>query len=119
MRALAAAFVALPFLLGAAGSVAADDWHRRHDGWHDHWHGGWHDHESWRRGHWEHGDHDGRFGWWWHVGPSWFFYPRPVYPYPPLIATAPPPVYYWCDWPRGYYPYVTACHEPWRAVPGG
>lgn len=28
----------------------------------------------------------------------------------------PPPQYYYCDSPSGYYPYVTTCQTPWRAV---
>ena len=67
-------------------------------------------------------------------------YPYPVYPYPayvyapPYYPPAPPvtivqqipaappgpaPVQYWyyCDNPRGYYPYVQSCGAGWRPVP--
>ncbi|MBV8651679.1 MAG: hypothetical protein JO255_09450 [Alphaproteobacteria bacterium] len=83
----------------------------------------------WRGGHWVQARRDGRVGWWWVVGPQWYFYPAPIYPYPdpyvpPAVAVAPPPApgavtYYYCDNPQGYYPYVQACPTPWRAVPAG
>jgi hypothetical protein len=93
--------------------------------------GGWqgdvrhfHDHDfgGWQGGHWWHGDHDGRSGWWWMVGPSWYFYPAPVYPHPspyvpPMIATPQPGYWYYCQTPPGYYPYVPQCLVPWQAVP--
>src|SRR4051812_28051044 len=74
----------------------------------------------WRGGTWRHDWHDGRFGWWWTIGPSWYFYPEPVYPYPTYVPPAiivqqPPPMpsglppmqsWYYCDNPQGYYPYV-------------
>jgi hypothetical protein len=90
-----------------------------------------HDFDRWRGGHWYHGAHGGRRGWWWVIGPTRYFYPQPVYPYPdpyqpPLVAAPPPPVaaappqlYYYCDRPAGYYPYVPVCRTPWRAVPVG
>jgi hypothetical protein len=83
-----------------------------------------HDFERWRGGHWVNGRHGGRLGWWWVIGPSWYFYPQPIYPYPdpyqpPTIAPPPPAMYYYCDYPPGYYPYVAACPTPWRQVPAG
>jgi hypothetical protein len=116
-----------------------DDWHHD-DGRHDDWRRddrGWHDHDiyrfrdydfvRWRGGHWVQARRDGRVGWWWVVGPQWYFYPAPIYPYPdpyvpPAVAGAPAPgavTYYYCDNPQGYYPYVQACPTPWRAVPAG
>jgi len=81
---------------------------------------------AWRSGHWRREWHGGRFGWWWNVGPSWFFYPEPVYPYPPYVSEVIfelgyPVAGYWyyCDDPPGYYPYVQFCWYPWRAVPAG
>lgn len=95
---------------------------------------------GWSRGTWTHGWHDNRFGWWWTVGPSWYWYSQPVYPYPaypayydygplddgptvrgyyppPRAQRGPAPQQYWyyCDNPRGYYPYVGDCAE-WRQV---
>lgn len=68
----------------------------------------------WRSGHWVHGRHDGRAGWWWIVRGVWYFYPAAVYPYPdpyqPPVVTVPPaaPQYwYYCNNPAGYYPYVS------------
>jgi hypothetical protein len=62
-------------------------------GYHGHRHIG-HGHPDWpwwRRGHWHYGDHRGHVGWWWIVGGSWYFYPAPVYPYPPVVAVVPGP----------------------------
>lgn len=95
------------------------------------WHGGdihrfhEHDFDTWRGGAWFHGEHEGRAGWWWRVGPSWYFYAAPVYPYPdpyvPPVVVAPPatPAQYWyyCPNPQGYYPYVPQCFAPWQPVP--
>jgi hypothetical protein len=95
------------------------------------WHGGrgWHGFRGvdvWHHGYWNHGWHGGRFGWWWVWGGDWAFYPAPVYPYPaypyidaPPAYAGPAPASYWyyCDNPRGYYPYVAQCSAPWRAVP--
>ena len=97
----------------------------------------------WRGGHWIHDWHGGRFGWWWFADGFWYFYPQPIYPYPTYVApvvveeappappgppprvVAPQPIqpqaqaqaWYYCDNPRGYYPYVQSCPTPWRAVP--
>jgi len=75
-------------------------------------------------GHWVHGWHDGRFGWWW-AGPDfWYWYPGPGYydyygPPPGYAAPAGPaplPTWYYCDSAKGYYPYVRSCATGWRAV---
>ena len=100
---------------------------------------------AWRGGNWVHGWHGSRFGWWWTVGPSWYWYSAPVYPYPayydygygpyddglyddgptqrgyyppPRAQRGPAPQQFWyyCDNPRGYYPYVADCAD-WRQVP--
>lgn len=85
----------------------------------------------WTGGHWEHGWHDNRFAWWWVTGGLWYFYTAPVYPYPtyvppavvvqqaPPMPTGLPPMqlWYFCDNPQGYYPYVASCNVPWRPVP--
>ena len=82
--------------------------------------------ERWRQGHWYHGGHEGRAGWWWVVGDLWYFYPAPIYPYPnpyqppatmAAVPPTPPAQYYYCDSPPGYYPYVPDCKAPWRVVP--
>lgn len=44
----------------------------------------------WHDGYWFHGAYRGYAGWWWVVGPAWYYYPGPVYPYPPEGAE---PVY--------------------------
>ncbi len=131
LRLALAAFAGLGGLAGFAGlggaSAAAAERHERWEGdihrFNDH------DWERWHRGRWYHGRHGGRLGWWWIVGGVWYFYPQPIYPYPdpyvppgvvpaPPVAPPPPPAaYYYCDNPRGYYPYVPACRLPWRVVP--
>jgi hypothetical protein len=116
--------------LFAIGSAAADPPHSGHyahgqHGWVSH--EGWHpdfrrfDHDRWHGGHWWHGPYGGRLGWWWIVGPDWYWYPAPIYPYPdpyipPGLAAGP---WYWCDAYQQYYPYVGACPTPWRAVTPG
>src|SRR5471030_98232 len=67
-----------------------------------HWHGEiryFHEHDLrlWRSGHWFHGFHGGRNGWWWMVNGVWYFYPQRVAiipdPYVPptvVIQQAPP-----------------------------
>jgi hypothetical protein len=50
--------------------------------------------------------------------------PAPVYvpPPPPPVVVAPaapaprPQSWYYCDNPKGYYPYVQNCSGPWREV---
>jgi hypothetical protein len=118
---------------GRSGPVAGQ--HREpgriHDGWRgDIRHFGGHDASRWQQGRWYHGAHGGRSGWWWIVGPTWYFYLTPVYPYPDpyeppaLVGIAPPPppgtpprYWYYCADPPGYYPYVAWCRVTWRAVP--
>ena len=103
--------------------VGAAPWRGGGPGWHgDIGHFRGHDFVVWRGGHWSHGWHSGRFGWWWVIPGGWYFYPAPVYPYPdpyvpPVIAVQPAPpvaqaqpqtqVWYYCDRPSGYYPYIT------------
>jgi hypothetical protein len=82
--------------------------------------------DRWRGGHWIHGDHLGRLGWWWIVDGTWYFYPGPVYPYPdpyvpPTVAAQAPSqsssqYWYYCASVKTYYPYVTACPEGWMPV---
>ncbi len=83
------------------------------------------DMDRWRGGHWFRGNHEGREGWWWIVGNTWYLYPQPVYPYPdPYVPPAAPPppqaaaqVWYYCASAQNYYPYVTSCPEGWQPVP--
>lgn len=120
--AVIAASLAAVALLAAPRGASAQYYPRGH--WHgDIHHFGAYDLGTWRGGHWYHGVHGGRGGWWWVVGGVWYFYPAPVYPYPdPYLppGVAPPPpattVYYYCRRPAGYYPYVPYCSVPWRAV---
>ena len=124
-------------LLLAAGTLApaalAQHHHNRGHGHghtyrghgHNHWHGNapYYYGPGWRGGHWAHGHHGGQLGWWWVVGPSRYYYPAPVYPYPlppqVLVPGPPAPVQYWyyCEPLRGYYPNVSACPTLWQAIP--
>ncbi len=36
----------------------------------------------WRGGRWNNACYRGRCGWWWFAGGQWYFYDRPIYPYP-------------------------------------
>jgi hypothetical protein len=59
----------------------------------------------WRGGQWRNSCFAGRCGWWWFAGGQWYFYERPVYPYPLVVSeiayeeavapvyAAPPPGY--------------------------
>lgn len=96
---------------------------RDHDGWRDHDVRRFRDHDFavWRGGRWFHARHEGRFGWWWVAGGTWYFYPAPIYPYPdplvPAYATPGAPVWYFCPTAQVYYPYVPSCPVPWQVVP--
>lgn len=63
---------------------------------------------------------------WYYAPPPVVYAPPPVVYTPPPVVVAPaPPAYvsqptrywYYCDHPRGYYPYVTSCSHDWRQVP--
>jgi hypothetical protein len=82
---------------------------------------------AWVGGHWNHGWHNGHFGWWWFAGGAWFFYDEPIYPYPAYVADEyvddfsddydGGQYWYYCQNPAGYYPYVQRCGSPWQPVP--
>jgi hypothetical protein len=58
--------------------------------------------------------------------PLWAPYAAPVVVPPPVVVTpapsvvgppaAPPTFWYYCEHPKGYYPYVSQCPSGWRAV---
>jgi hypothetical protein len=97
------------------------------------WHGGYGGHgahggPAWRGGYWHHGEHGGRDGWWWVAGPSWYYYPAPVYPYPypypyaygpPLAAGLPPGYLFYCPSFGAYTTYMAACPGGGMVVPAG
>ena len=109
LRSLAFAAVAVAALsaTGTAPALAqANHWRGAHDrGWVD-----------WRGGHWFHGPHEGRLGWWWIASNAWYYYSAPVYPYPAYVPP-PPAVYYYGGYPAGYYPYVTRYAVRWWPYP--
>jgi hypothetical protein len=98
----------------------------------------WNHHEQtiWRSGTWRHEKYMGRYGWWWMTGGMMYFYDEPVYPYPLEVPEieyeltdddqtseeyAQPPdfdpnYWYYCEDPKGYYPYVTECPDGWMKV---
>ncbi|MGB8339329.1 MAG: hypothetical protein WCD07_02195 [Burkholderiales bacterium] len=133
----------LIFLLLLATPILAADRHDRAPPSHNRpppshnrpqqWHGdirNFHKHDlgRWSGGHWYSGRHSGRSGWWWIVGPTWYFYSAPVYPYPdpylpqvvivapPVQPEVPPQYWYYCADPAGYYPYVPRCRVNWQTV---
>jgi len=121
-----AALLSTFVICGTVSTAGADNWrYRGHD-----MHGfGGYNYDVWRHGYWDHGWHDGRFGWWWFGGGLWYLYPFAVQPYPnpyvpPVFVVQPPPppsvppsYWYYCDNPAGYYPYIARCYSGWRAVP--
>ncbi len=130
MRPLALA-LALAGGLSLASTAEAGGWHG--GGWHG---GGWHG-GGWHGGGWHGGCCWGGSSFSLFFGfPAYSYYPAyPAYPYPaysyapsyyPPVTMAqqapppgPPPVQYWyyCDNPRGYYPYVQNCGAGWKPVP--
>ena len=125
------------------GRGGGGGWHDggRGGGWHR---GGWHG-GGWHRGGYHGGGWHGG-GWhrnWWWGGLYWaaplvsysYAYPAYVYPYtysypysyqervvveqqqPAVQAQPPVAMWYYCDRPGGYYPYVSDCPEGWRTVP--
>ena len=128
---------------GQAGAASHPHWNANNLHDHNVAHFNAQDRSTWQHGHWQHGKHHGRNGWWWNSGGAWFFYDQPVYPYPGYVSDtyydddyyaddgygagyADPGYgaepgdggYYWyyCNNPAGYYPYVKSCRGPWRAV---
>ncbi|HEX7688086.1 MAG TPA: hypothetical protein VF453_10280 [Burkholderiaceae bacterium] len=131
-RSRSARRAALAIATAATAAIAAAQPHGGHRpgglGWHgDIRHFGDHDWHVWRGGRWVHGPHGGHPGWWWVVGPTWYFYPSPVYPYPDPYEPPPPwtvpmpapPARFWyfCEESRSYYPYVATCPGGWKQVP--
>lgn len=100
------------------------DWNRNYN---RSWRGNFHydDYDRWRTGQWRQANHNGRYGWWWIVGGSWYFYPQPIYPYP--VMNVPPTYYvpgspvannirYYCPSTQNYYPYTSVCRVPWERI---
>ena len=115
--------VAAAVALSAMTPAMAQGRRSRDWGWRDRDIRRFHDHDfaRWRSGHWFHGRHGGRPGWWWVVGPTWYYYPRPIYPFPdpftPPFAAPGAPAWYFCPPAQTYYPYVATCPVPWQVVP--
>ena len=80
----------------------------------------------WRGGRWWHGRRHGRVGWWWLTGGIWYWYPARVGVYPAEISTTAVYDYapegrsddswYYCEDPKGYYPYIRECPTGWQRV---
>jgi hypothetical protein len=73
---------------------------------------------AWRSGHWWHGAHGRRLGWWWIAGPAWFWYGAGLYPYAGFYAEPYPAAgyLYWCDFFQNYWPNVADCPSGWQIV---
>ena|SRR6185436_15979711 len=92
---------------------------------------------NWGHGRWVHDRYHGRLGWWWVVGPRWYYYDRPhtfiVQPAQPVVIqqaspvvvqsapqpmTPPPPpppspVLYYCKATGTHYPETLTCPGGW------
>jgi hypothetical protein len=53
----------------------------------------------------------------WYYPPPYYYAPPAVYPAQPAYAAPQPQTWYYCESPRGYYPYVQHCGGGWRSVP--
>ena len=77
--------------------------------------------DRWRGGHWFHGRRGRRLGWWWFAGGFWYWYPSPIYPYPDYASqdyvSGGGEVWYRCEDPPGFYPYLQSCPSGWEPVP--
>lgn len=115
-------------VLALSARAARADEHRHWGGRRVEWHGG----------HWIHDRHGGRLGWWWVVGPTWYFYERPhsfvVQQAPPpvivqQVPVAPPavvmqqpqpapvsPVLYYCRATGTHYPETMSCPGGWSIM---
>jgi len=127
-------------VLSAAGALrpalAEGGWARHEPGHFDH-----DEYRHWRGGHWVHGPHYGRGGWWWVADGMWYAFPQPVYPFPdpyavPVVPLAPPPppapagilppgapatpatdgYWYYCSPTQRYFPFVHHCPAPWLRI---
>jgi hypothetical protein len=101
--------------------------------------------QDWHGGRWVHDRHNGRLGWWWVVGASWYFYTQPhsftviqpvaqpvvvqqappvvVQQAPPVVVeqappAAPPvtPVIYYCRATGTNYPETMSCPGGWQTM---
>jgi len=138
VRLLIAVSAALPCLPGQAQHRGHGGYGGPHggSGWHGGGYGGWHGAPGWhgaygwhgggRGGYWYHGAYRGRSGWWWVVGPSWYYYPAPVYPYsyaypyaywPAQASALPPGFLFYCSSLGVYTTYLTGCPGGGTVVP--
>lgn len=149
-RALAVVLLAAATVAGTVSSASAEERWRRHEDRHEEWGPGpghhgpdrfvppprhmpapewrgdihrFHEHDIvvWRGGNWWRGAHDGRNGWWWIVGGVWYWYPKPIYPFPdpyrpPQVSAPSGEAWFYCRNPEGYYPYVNRCRVPWEVM---
>lgn len=77
---------------GHGGGQGGGHWDR--GGGRAYWGGGYHGGGRGAGGYWHRGHHGGRFGWWWIVGPRWFWGPGPGYQQPrPIVIVPPSPVW--------------------------
>jgi len=121
-RAICAAGFACITVLGVATGAAAEPREHRGDGWHGDIRA-FHerDIQRWRGGRWYRGAYRGHFGWWWIVGGVYYWYPRPVYPYPdplvPPVYVEQPPVVTEHSMPQQVPPPPSAPGQPPQSLP--
>ena len=95
-----------------------------HHGGGHHGHGGHHHHGGYYYGGWYGAAYYGwgwGWGWPWYAGYPYYAYAYPVYEpapvgYGEIIPPAPATLWYYCNEPAGYYPYVERCNVPWIGV---
>ncbi len=115
-RTIVAGFLVLAFVLFSSLVFA-----QHHGGYHS----GWHGHSSVTFGF----GYYGYPGWGWpyphaYPYPYPYAYPYPYYSPPPVVSQEAPVYrepeqpYYWyyCENPKGYYPYITSCPGGWTKV---
>jgi hypothetical protein len=116
-----------------------DEYNTRHENRHqvsneDYWRHNLHnnDYNNWQTGRWEKTHHDGKLGWWWILGSSWYLFEQPAYPYPVINPIYVSPIVtepelnvqiqniaksrYYCSTTGQYYPESNICSVPWKKI---
>ncbi len=70
-----------------------------------------------RAGHWSHGWHNGRYGWWWGYDPYLWSSDGLYDDYSGDGQAYASQSWYYCSDPAGYYPYIAQCNTSWQTVP--
>jgi hypothetical protein len=70
-----------------------------------------------RAGHWSHGWHNGRYGWWRGYDPYLWSSDGVYDDYSGDGQADASQSWYYCSDPAGYYPYIAQCNTSWQTVP--